>query len=73
MQSHASLEAKADILRDILRKSGTQDDIFGLGSGGTFKGKNVMYKACETTIDDERNNQQYQGTYYGEVIFDPSG
>ena len=26
-----------------------------------------MYKAFETTIDG------YQGTYYGEVIYDPSG
>ena len=41
--------------------------MFGIGTGITFKGKSVMYKACETTIDG------YQGTYYGEVIFDPTG
>ena len=32
-----------------------------------------MYKASYTAIEDSKNNKRYQGTYYGEVIYDPSG
>ena len=32
-----------------------------------------MYKAVDTTMLDQKSNSLYQGTYYGEVIYDPSG
>ena len=65
-----NLQMKADLLINKLQNFASQKDIFGLGDGGEFKGKQTMFKISENIVLTDGKNS-YFGNYYGEQTFDP--
>ena len=61
-----------DVLASKLQSLGSRKDIFGLGDGGNFKGKQTMYKISENIrLSDGKST--YDGNYYGEQTVDSTG